>query len=354
MAKDLNGILYIDDEEENRSQMSAALRRKYRVFLAASGKEGVEILKREGNRIKIVITDQRMPEMTGVEFFAQIKDSFPLPIRILLTAFTDSEAIIEAINQGQIYQYIQKPWTSDKHDKILREATKLYDQVAERTEELNHKNMMISLLLKEMHHRIINKLSHLGATVRIQTRKFRGSPAEKAFAELENEIMNLASIHHQLHYADEANEEVNLKKYFEEISRLLREIYFREVPQIQISIDTHETALPQKQAYLMGFIVYEFINNSLKYAFKDIEKPSITIKLEKQSALGYLLEYIDNGVGLPENVCEEDYFQSEPKNSIGLYIVRLICSICGGGFEISKPQRDSSGARFRCAFNFNK
>ncbi|GAB4187093.1 MAG: hypothetical protein OHK0057_09100 [Thermoflexibacter sp.] len=112
MNKEKYRILYVDDEVDNLIIFKAAFRRHYEVFTAASAKEGMEILK--NNEIHILITDQRMPEMTGVEFLESIITDYPEIIRMILTGFSDVEAIIQAINKGRVYQYITKPWDVDE------------------------------------------------------------------------------------------------------------------------------------------------------------------------------------------------------------------------------------------------
>jgi response regulator RpfG family c-di-GMP phosphodiesterase len=111
IKKENYNILYVDDEENNLNSFRAALRRDYNVFTALSGEEGMEILSK--NDIHVVVTDQRMPHMTGVQFLQHIpidQDN----IRIILTGFTDMESIIEAINTGKVYRYIKKPWDKDE------------------------------------------------------------------------------------------------------------------------------------------------------------------------------------------------------------------------------------------------
>ncbi len=104
-------ILYVDDEENNLNSFRAALRRDYNVFTALSGEDGMEILSK--NDIHVVVTDQRMPHMTGVQFLQRIPGDQD-NIRIILTGFTDMESIIEAINTGKVYRYIKKPWDKDE------------------------------------------------------------------------------------------------------------------------------------------------------------------------------------------------------------------------------------------------
>src|SRR5678809_1685637 len=111
IKKENYNILYVDDEENNLNSFRAALRRDYNVFTAISGEEGMEILSK--NDIHVVVTDQRMPHMTGVQFLQRIPGDQD-NIRIILTGFTDMESIIEAINTGKVYRYIKKPWDKDE------------------------------------------------------------------------------------------------------------------------------------------------------------------------------------------------------------------------------------------------
>lgn len=103
-------VLYVDDEENNLTSFRAALRRNYNIFTALSGEEGMEIIAQHD--IHIIVTDQRMPGMTGVQFLQHVPDE-PDNIRMILTGFSDVEAIIEAINTGKVYRYITKPWDKD-------------------------------------------------------------------------------------------------------------------------------------------------------------------------------------------------------------------------------------------------
>jgi sigma-B regulation protein RsbU (phosphoserine phosphatase) len=110
--KTLHPILYVDDEEDNLKVFNSAFRRDYEIHLALSGQEGFEILKK--HEIHLIITDQRMPEMTGIQFLEKIIPDYPDCIRMILTGFSDIEAIIQAINTGRVYRYITKPWNKEE------------------------------------------------------------------------------------------------------------------------------------------------------------------------------------------------------------------------------------------------
>ncbi|MFK7971482.1 MAG: histidine kinase [Bacteroidia bacterium] len=105
-------ILYVDDERQNLVAFKATFRTDFTVHIAQSGQEALDILKK--HPVDIVVTDQRMPEMTGVELLTQILEKYPDTIRMVLTGYSDMGAIINAINKGSIYYYIAKPWKPDE------------------------------------------------------------------------------------------------------------------------------------------------------------------------------------------------------------------------------------------------
>jgi len=188
VLKDVFNVLYVDDEENNLNSFRAALRRNYNIYTALSGEEGMDILSK--NDIHVVVTDQRMPNMTGVQFLQHIppeKDN----IRIILTGFSDIESIIEAINTGMVYRYITKPWDKDelkitidnaietimlrRNNKHLIEELKEYNEQLEekvflRTKEIEKQKEIIeaaklqsdSLLLNILPGEIADELKKFG------------------------------------------------------------------------------------------------------------------------------------------------------------------------------------------------
>ena len=113
-------VLVIDDEQSSLNAIFRTLRRDFDVLMSLSGHAALEILKSQ--QIEVILADQRMPEMTGVEFFNKAKALQPETIRILITGYTDIEAIVQAINEGQIFYYINKPWEPDDLRIVVRQA----------------------------------------------------------------------------------------------------------------------------------------------------------------------------------------------------------------------------------------
>jgi len=117
-------ILYVDDEAQNLVSFKATFRRDYQVLTAKSGAEGIELMRR--HHVQLIISDQRMPEMTGVQFLEKIRSEYPDAIRMILTGFSDVEAIIDAINNGRVFRYITKPWNENELRMAIENARQLY------------------------------------------------------------------------------------------------------------------------------------------------------------------------------------------------------------------------------------
>lgn len=143
-------ILYVDDEENNLQAFKATFRRDYKIFLAINAREARAILKE--NEIDIIVTDQRMPEETGVEFLESIIPKYPQPIRILLTGYTDIQAVIDAINKGQVYHYLTKPWEEDYLRTVIKNAFEVYSLRKENerlTKALIKSNEQLEFILRQ-------------------------------------------------------------------------------------------------------------------------------------------------------------------------------------------------------------
>lgn len=110
MTNEKRTILLVDDEENNLQLLKRSLRGKYEILTASDGKQALDIITEKGNEISLIVSDQRMPEMTGTEFLKKITKTNPDIIKILLTGQADTEIMVESINECQIFQYILKPF----------------------------------------------------------------------------------------------------------------------------------------------------------------------------------------------------------------------------------------------------
>jgi DNA-binding NtrC family response regulator len=130
MTETKHSVLLVDDEPEILFSLRGLLRRDFELHTAQSGAEALEILRQ--HPVHVIMTDQRMPEMTGVELLRRARGESPQAIRMIFTGYADIKAVVDAINQGQIYRYLTKPWDPDELCAVLHEACDYYDRVAER------------------------------------------------------------------------------------------------------------------------------------------------------------------------------------------------------------------------------
>jgi response regulator RpfG family c-di-GMP phosphodiesterase len=120
-------LLVIDDEPNVCDSVDDLLRREFRVLKANNAHEGYRIMQQE--EVHIVMTDQKMPQITGVELLFKVKARYPHAIRMLFTGYADLESIIAAINQGHIYQFIKKPWQPEELQAAVRQAALEFDRL---------------------------------------------------------------------------------------------------------------------------------------------------------------------------------------------------------------------------------
>ncbi len=138
-------ILVVDDEPDNLDLLYRTFYREYKVLRAESGPAALEILEQEGG-VAVIISDQRMPMMSGTEFLSLTATRYPDIIRIILTGYTDVEDLVEAINAGKVFKYVTKPWDAEELKLLVRQAWDTHNVLKVRTEELTRSLRRESLL----------------------------------------------------------------------------------------------------------------------------------------------------------------------------------------------------------------
>lgn len=145
-------ILIVDDEEAILETMTFTFMDLYEVFTTSDPTAALGIME-ENKPIAVVITDQRMPGMTGVELLREVYERFPETVRIILTGFADSEATIKAINDGHIYGYVNKPWEPDELKRIVHRAAELHQLTVENQrlmEDLRNANLFLGAVMDRL------------------------------------------------------------------------------------------------------------------------------------------------------------------------------------------------------------
>jgi response regulator RpfG family c-di-GMP phosphodiesterase len=138
-------ILVVDDEPDNLDLLYRTFHRDYKVLRAESGPAALEILAKEGE-VAVIISDQRMPKMSGTEFLSLTAAQYPDVIRIILTGYTDLEDLVEAINAGKVFKFVTKPWDAEELKALVRQAVDTHNVLKARTNELRRALSQESLL----------------------------------------------------------------------------------------------------------------------------------------------------------------------------------------------------------------
>ncbi|WP_433937296.1 ATP-binding protein [Sorangium cellulosum] len=140
-------LLIVDDERETLKALRRELRRDYDVLVAESAEQGYAVLRERP--VDVVLSDQRMPGMTGTEFYARVKAEFPDTVRLLMTAYADTNAAIQAINEGGVYRFIPKPWDPTGLAGIVKDAFSQHARLGERQRLLSWLEARVDALDRE-------------------------------------------------------------------------------------------------------------------------------------------------------------------------------------------------------------
>ncbi|MFA6284152.1 MAG: response regulator, partial [Desulfurivibrionaceae bacterium] len=146
-------ILCVDDEANVlKSLKRLFLDEEYEILTAESGKEGLALLEQH-EPVQVVISDYRMPEMDGVAFFKEVHERWPDTVRIVLSGYADTAVVVAAINEGQVYKFIPKPWNDDELKVAIAKALERYFLVKannELNEELRQANDELSRIAAQL------------------------------------------------------------------------------------------------------------------------------------------------------------------------------------------------------------
>lgn len=204
-------LLIVDDEGPNRRLLERVFSREYDCFTASSGAEAIRVL--EQHDVAILITDQRMPQMTGIELLKRTAHLRPNMVRILLTGYTDVEALVEAINSGLVYMYVTKPWNNDELKLKVSRACEHYANNKKRS-SLIQANERLLRRIKEMKLGIVTALTDIlrtrderGYEHALRVRKYATAIADRmGFSDEEKGELSAAALLHNFGCIDTAEQ----------------------------------------------------------------------------------------------------------------------------------------------------
>lgn len=325
-------VLYIDDESNNLGIFKAGFRFNFDIYTADSAEAGWEILRKE--KVHVIVADQRMPKTTGVEFFAEVVKEYPDPIRILLTGYADIEAVISAINSGQVYRYLKKPWDSTE---LLLTIENAYETYLAR-QELKAKNILLTKTNEELNRFVYSASHDLKAPIMsvlglLKVAELEGDKkdTEKYFSMINSSVKQLELfIHNIINYYKNTRmvEAVNEIDFSKIISETLHSYeYFEFNTQTEVKLDVVQKQDFFSDEFRIRVIFNNLISNAIKYQRKDEVNKLIHVSCVVDNDIA-TISIKDNGIGIKQEYIVNIYnmFYRATREStgsgIGLYIVK--------------------------------
>lgn len=338
-------ILYLDDEENNLIAFKALFRRDYEIFTTTSPQEAVQYLNE--NEVQLILSDQKMPDISGVEFFELTRTDFPDAIRVLVTGYADIEAVIDAINKGGVYRYVTKPWNENDLRICIENAFEKYytkKEIDTKSQELAQANSDLEKFIYSASHDLRSPLVSIKGVIQLAKTEGIEGKAGEYFDMIEKSVSKLdAFVQNIIHYYQNIKTEDAVQLV--DIDQLLSDVInqyksYENYDSFEIKKAINITGEFIGDAYRLKIVIGNILANSLK--FIDPSKESNKIELEViQNVEKLLMKISDNGVGMGKdalNVIENIFNNKDnrgPGNGVGLYLVRDAVQRMNGKIQVS-------------------
>ena len=363
-------ILYIDDDDANLLVLKATCAGELNVITASSGVEGLEILA--GQEVAVLLVDQRMPGMTGVEVFEVAREHHPDAVRILITAFTDLTEAIAAINRGHIRRYLRKPWEPEELKAALREAVEIY-QTRKKITELEtrlietERTHALGVVAAGVAHELRNPLAAMSMNIELarirldaMNRSLAGGesvdPAHllslsNALEKLDGAADNAKKIADGLELSHRRRDEEQASDLGDILELTLKFMRAAILKHARLEVDAAAVPLVQGSPRELGQVLINLLVNAMQ-AMPD-QSPSeslVGIRLAPAADLTSVeLEISDNGEGIPADILSrvfDPFFTTKTQGGtgLGLAISKRIVEQAGG--EIIAESVMGEGTRF--------
>jgi two-component system sensor histidine kinase/response regulator len=343
MNKDKIRVLYIDDEVNNLHAFKALFRKDYDIFIAESADEGTKLLAEQ--QVHVIICDQRMPGMTGVEFFESILEKYPHPIRILLTGYTDIQAVVEAINRGQIYRFIDKPWDQQVLSVAIQNAYEIYHTKF----LLREQNIQLQKAYEELDKFVYSASHDLRAPLAsilgiIKVAKSEDVSKMPEYVDMIDHTVNRmdAFVQNIIKYyrSNRLDVEINHINFENIVNEILFEIDSHlKGTHIQFLKNINEPVYIRSDESRIRIILNNILLNAIKFHDENNSQKSINIRVVTNLD-GSIIEIEDNGIGIaPEHQDKvfDMFFRGVHKNSgsgVGLYVAKEALKRINGSIQL--------------------
>jgi two-component system sensor histidine kinase/response regulator len=339
-------ILYVDDEPDNLVGFKASLRLDYQILTAVNIPQAISCLDNHPE-IKVVFCDQRMPGKTGVDFFEEIRISHPLPVRILLTAYTDVEAIIDAINRGNIYRYVKKPWAEADVISAIEEANKFYmanSMLSVKNDELQKAYDELNKFAYSVSHDIRGPLSGILGAINLAREIDDVEEMKEMLYLMQKSVKKLDTYVLSMHdyYSLQRGELKITEIDFNEIVDELKAIYsvHSKINKVVFNVNVKQDEIFRNDQAPLRLVLNNLLSNAFKYQEKDSKNKSVDLSVDVRNNVATI--YVkDTGIGILGSHVGEIFNLFYRSNSLevgsgfGLYNVKSALLKLNGQIEVN-------------------
>lgn len=348
-------ILYIDDEIDNLKVFKIAFQNEFSITVESSPLKGLELLRNE--EFEILIVDQRMPEMTGVEVLENAMQLQCDSVRILLTGYSDMQATINAINKGKIFYYLSKPWKKEEVKGILLKAIDHYELSKKNKELVNKLSQSVNELqvfLYRASHDLKAPITTQLGLLNLLREEISSSESQIYVLKIEEVIARLEKTIDKIRELSDIGYEFVSKNYTSDIASVIEKILEKwrdklSAANIQLKLNFQQSSNFILESNLLEMVIDELVENSINFSNKSLSKKWIEITTEfSQDVNGLLLTVKDNGIGIEVDLINEvtdPFFRGtalSTGNGLGLYIVKKVCELINGKIVITSDGKNGT------------
>jgi two-component system sensor histidine kinase/response regulator len=336
-------VLYVDDDVRQLSAFKAAFRRDYEIFLSPSATEGKIMLAQ--NEIDIILTDQRMPDTSGVEFLESIASLYPDLIKILNTGYSDLKDAINAINRGHIYGYLNKPWDELELRITIKNAFEICcarRELKEKNAELQKTNSELEKFVYSASHDLRAPILSIKGIINFaKSQSFNGgleylSMIEKSINRLDVFVENIIN-YYQNAKLEIPPAEIHFEKMI--LDTWSSFDFFQNKSHIHFSCHVEPQGFFKADEFRVQIILNNLLLNAIKYQTRDRSDQSVSVDV-RFSDNKSIVSVSDNGIGIDSEHLDKIFnmfyraTQEKPGSGLGLYIVKEAIDKIGGSIEV--------------------
>lgn len=337
-------VLYIDDEDNNLNSFKASLRKEFKVVTAQSAAEGLQIASEQ--ELHVVIADIRMPGMDGIEFFEKLMKINPDAVRILLTGYSDIASVIDAINRGQVYRFIDKPWNIETVKNAIVNAGEIYftrRELKAKNERLEKINSEMNQFVYTLSHELRGPLMSISGVSKLAKLESKDPSVleyfdmvDIAMHKLDDYIFKMLDFYRSTKLGNKVTE-IDFSELVRQQMDGLSSKWDLSSIDVQIKIEQQESFFSDDSK--LRVILGNLLTNACQFQKDSAYAKSVSLQVRVQNGEA-VIAIADNGVGIDEKYRADVFnlFQRATQKSVGsglgLYMVKEAVYQIGGKIQL--------------------